>query len=396
MLEILHCGCNISNMIERPHYLARVKKALGRNPVVALLGPRQCGKTTLARQLVPANHPQYFDLEDPVIARLMENPKTALQNLRGLVVIDEAQRQPGLFPVLRVLADREGAPAQFLILGSASPELSRQSAESLAGRIEIIEMRGFDLSELPVEAQETLWQRGSFPRSYLAATEEDSVVWRKNFINTFLERDLAMLGFGLSPALMGRFWTMLSHYHAQIWNGSEMAASLGIAPNTARAYLDALEQTYMIRRLQPWQANLGKRLVKTPKIYFRDSGLFHTLSGIHTAADRLMHPKLGASWEGFALEEILRAHQPDHAWFYAVHSGSEVDLILELRGRRIGVEFKRADAPKATRSMHQAMADAALDELWVIYPGNRSYPLDDRIQVRPLGEALRPLPSSGH
>jgi len=292
--------------------------------------------------------------------------------------------------VLRVLADRPEQPATFLILGSASPELSRQAAESLAGRVEIIEMRGFDLGELPAAAQEQLWQRGGFPRSYLAANEEDSVVWRKNFIRTFLERDLAALGFGLSPALMGRFWTMLAHYHAQIWNGSEIAASLGVAPTTARAYLDALEQTYMIRRLLPWQANLGKRLVKTPKIYFRDSGLFHTLCGIHTAADLLTHPKLGASWEGFALEEILQAQQPDQAWFYAVHSGSELDLLMELKGRRIGVEFKRADAPQATRSMHQALADTALDELWVVYPGTRSYALADRITVRPLADCVLP------
>jgi len=375
-------------MVRREQYLAQIQKALGRSPVVALLGPRQCGKTTLAREMIPSRHTQYFDLEDPVIARLMENPMTALQGLRGLVVIDEAQRQPGLFPVLRVLADRPEQPATFLILGSASPELSRQAAESLAGRVEIIEMRGFDLGELPAAAQSRLWQRGGFPRSYLAANEEDSVVWRKNFIRTFLERDLAALGFGLSPALMGRFWTMLAHYHAQIWNGSEIAASLGIAPNTARSYLDALEQTYMIRRLLPWQANLGKRLVKTPKIYFRDSGIFHTLCGIHTAADLLTHPKLGASWEGFALEEILQAQQPDQAWFYAVHSSSELDLLMEIKGRRIGVEFKRADAPQATRSMHQALADTALDELWVVYPGTRSYALDDRITVRPLADCI--------
>ena len=378
-------------MIQRRQYLARINKALKRTPVVALLGPRQCGKTTLARQMIPARHPQYFDLEDPIIARLMEQPMTALQGLRGLVVIDEAQRQPGLFPILRVLADREGQPATFLILGSASPDLSRQTAESLAGRVEIIEMRGFDLHELPAGAQDMLWQRGGFPRSYLAEDDESSDTWRKNFIRTFLERDLAALGFGLSPALMGRFWTMLAHYHAQRWNGSEIAASLGIAPNTARAYLDALEQTYMIRRLPPWQANLGKRLVKTPKIYFRDSGLFHTLCGVHSPLQLLTHPKLGASWEGFALEEILQAQQPDHAWFYAVHSGSELDMILEVRGRRIGVEFKRADAPAATRSMHVAMTDTALDELWVVYPGARSYELADRITARSLSNCLATL-----
>ncbi len=382
-------------MVTRKHYFDRVKKALGRNPVVALLGPRQCGKTTLARQMISAGHPQYFDLEDPVVAHLMENPMTAMQGLRGLVVIDEAQRQPGLFPALRVLADRAEQPATFLILGSASPELSRQAAESLAGRVEIIAMRGFDLSELPAGAQDTLWQRGGFPRSYLAADEADSVVWRKNFIGTFLERDLAALGFGLSPALMGRFWTMAAHYHAQLWNGSEIAASLGIAPNTARAYLDALEQTYMIRRLLPWQANLGKRLVKSPKIYFRDSGLFHTLCGIASASELMTHPKLGASWEGFALEELVQAQRPDNVWFYAVHSGSELDLLMETGGQRIGVEFKRADAPTATRSMHLAITDLGLDELWVVYPGTRAYALEDRIKVRPLKDCIQPRKNSG-
>jgi predicted AAA+ superfamily ATPase len=373
-------------MIAREKYLSRVKRAIARNPVVALLGPRQCGKTTLARQLIASSHPQYFDLEDPVIGQLMENPLTALQSLRGLVVIDEAQRQPRLFPILRVLADREGQPATFLILGSASPELSRQASESLAGRVEIIEMRGFDMGELPVDAMDMLWQRGGFPRSFLAADDEGSGTWRKNFIRTFLERDLASLGFGLSPTLMARFWTMLAHYHAQLWNGNEMAASLCVAPNTARAYLDALEQTYMIRRLLPWHNNLGKRLVKTPKIYFRDSGIYHTLCGIQSATDLLTNPKLGASWEGFALEEIMQSQQPDQAWFYAVHSGSELDLILDIQGKRIGVEFKRADAPHITRSMRIAMADTELDQLWVVYPGTRSYPLDDSITVRSLAD----------
>ncbi len=373
-------------MITRERYQLRLKKALGRNPVVALLGPRQCGKTTLARQLMAAHDPQYFDLEDPVVAQTMENPMTVLQSLRGLVVIDEAQRQPSLFPVLRVLADREGQPATFLLLGSASPELSRQASESLAGRIEIIELRGFDLGELPVGVQDTLWLRGGFPRAFLANNNEDSVAWRKNFIRTFLERDLAALGFGLSPALMGRFWIMLSHYHGQLWNGSEMASSLGVAPNTARAYLDALEQTFMIRRLLPWHANLGKRLVKTPKIYFRDSGIFHALCGIHSASDLFTHPKLGASWEGFACEEVLQALQPDQAWFYAVHSGSELDLLMEVKGRRIGVECKRADAPRITRSMRIAMNDTALDECWIVYPGTRGYSLDSHIRVRPISD----------
>jgi len=373
-------------MIPRSSYLKQLKRALGRNPVVAMIGPRQCGKTTLARQILPSDHANFFDLEDPVVAELMENPMTTLQNLRGVVVIDEAQREPRLFPVLRVLADRPKNPAIFLVLGSASPELSRQSAESLAGRVEIIEMHGFSSKE--VGKTEVLWQRGGFPRSFLAANDVDSFDWRKNFIRTFLERDLATLGFGMAPAVMGRFWTMLAHYHAQVWNGSEIAASMGIAPNTARAYLDALEQTFMIRRLLPWQVNLGKRLVKTPKIYFRDSGVFHALNGIRSPSELLTHPKLGASWEGFALEEILQAHQPDESYFYAVHSSCELDLLMIQQGRKIGVEFKRTDAPTLTRSMQITFEDLQLDELWVVYPGQRTYSLGERITVRPLAECL--------
>lgn len=370
-------------MITRVRYKQAVEKALGRAPIVALVGPRQCGKTTLAREFMPATSAQYFDLEDPLSAQLFENPRHLLEPLRGLVVIDEAQRKPGLFPVLRVLADRDDAPARFLILGSAAPELARQSSESLAGRVEVIEMRGFDLGEVG-NAADALWLRGGFPRSFLARNDEDSHVWRRQFISTFLERDLAALGFGLSPALMGRFWIMLAHYNGQIWNGSEIAASLGVAPNTARAYLDALEQTFMVRRLLPWHANLGKRLIKSPKLYFRDTGILHALLGIHDPMQLLTHPKLGASWEAFVIEETIRAESPDEVWFYGVHSGSEVDLLMIKNGRRIGVEVKRADAPALTRSMQIAIHDLKLDELWVIYPGARTYALSDRVTVKPL------------
>ena len=349
-----------------------------------LLGPRQCGKTTLARQFVGPDSANYFDLEDPAVRVLLEEPMTALGSARGLVVIDEAQREPGLFPVLRVLVDREDAQASFLILGSASPALSRQASESLAGRVEIIDMRGFDLTETPPDTHEDLWLRGGFPRSFLARTDDDSWQWRRDFVRTYLERDLASLGFGMAPAAVGRFWTMVSHYHGQVWNASETAASLGIAPNTARKYLDALEQTYMIRRLQPWYANVGKRLVKTPKIYLRDSGIFHYLQGIRSRAELHTNPKLGASWEGFALEETLHALQPHEAYFYSVHSGSELDLFLPLPGRRLGVEFKRQDAPRMTRSMRIAMADLDLDELWVVYPGTREYELAEAVSVKPL------------
>jgi predicted AAA+ superfamily ATPase len=291
---------------------------------------------------------------------------------------------PDVFPVLRVLADRSGIPARFLVLGSASPELSRQASESLAGRVEMIDVRGFSMDELGAGSRDQLWVRGGFPRSYLAESDESSIIWRRNFIRTFLERDLGLLGFGMAPQAMERFWKMLSHYHGQIWNASEVAASLGVSPPTASKYLDALEQTYMVRRLQPWYVNLGKRLVKSPKIYLRDSGIFHSLQGIHDMGELLTHPKLGASWEGFALEEVLAAFKPDEAWYYAVHSGSELDLFFRHKGKRIGVEFKRMDAPRMTKSMRVVMQDLELDQLYVIYPGTRRYTLDDHVEAVPL------------
>lgn len=364
----------------------RVEQSLARNPVTAVLGPRQCGKTTLARIFVPAGELNYFDLEDSAALEAMQNPMTTLGPLEGLVVIDEAQRQPGIFPVLRVLADREDSPAKFLILGSATPELSRQASESLAGRVEVVEMSGFGLEEVDAGQERRLWLRGGFPRSFLAADDETSNRWRREFVRTFLERDLAQLGFGMSPALMQRFWTMVSHYHAQLWNASEVAASLGIAPSTARLYLDALTQTFMIRQLQPWHENIGKRQVKAPKLYFRDSGIFHRLQGIASWNELQTHPKLGASWEGFALEEVLRTAEPDEAYFWAVHSGSELDLMMIRGGRRTGVEFKRSDAPKLTRSMRIALEDLKLDELVVIYPGARTYEIADRVKALPLAQ----------
>lgn len=374
------------NRILRQNFREEIQTALSRNPVVAVLGPRQCGKTTLAREFVPEISANYFDLEDPATLAVMGNPMTALAPLRGLVVIDEAQRNPEIFPILRVLADRSDTPAKFLILGSASPELSRQSSESLAGRVEVVEMSGFSLAEVGVTAERALWLRGGFPRSFLAEDDDASDRWRREFIRTFLERDLALLGFGLSPQLMQRFWTMVSHYHGQIWNSTEVAASLGVAPNTARTYLDALSQTFMVRQLQPWHENISKRQVKSPKLYFRDSGIFHRLQGIASWDTMQTHPKLGASWEGFALEETLKAATPDEAYFWAVHSGSELDLLMFRGGKRTGVEFKRSDAPRMTRSMGIALADLKLDELIVVYPGLRSYEISDRVKVLPLVE----------
>jgi len=369
-------------LIHRTNYLNEIRTGLGRSPVVALIGPRQCGKTTLARELMASDSPNYFDLEDPATALVLRNPMSALSGLTGLVVIDEAQRAPEVFPVLRVLADREEQPATFLILGSASPELSRQASESLAGRVEIIELTGFGVSELPAADEHQLWVRGGFPRSFLAKTDRDSFDWRRQFTRTFLERDLAGLGFGMAPQAMGRFWTMLAHYHGQNWNGNEIASSMGISPTTARHYLDALEQTFMIRRLLPWHINVGKRLVKTPKIYFRDSGIFHALQGIGYHGDLLAHPKLGASWEGFALEQILCAHAGEAAYFYAIHSGSELDLYFPSLNK--GIEIKFQDAPKLTRSMHIAMEDLKLNELQVVYPGSREYMLAEGIRAVPL------------
>ena len=370
-------------MIDRQVYEEQVRQALDRSPIVALLGARQTGKTTLAREFVPIESGNYFDLEDPFVAELLLNPMTALEGLRGLVVIDEAQRQPGIFPVLRVLADRPGQLAQFLILGSASPELSRQASESLAGRVEQIHMTGFSLEETGADALDKLWLRGGFPRSFLASGNADSYHWREEFIRTFLERDLAKLGFGMSPVTMGRFWSMIAHYNGQTWKSTEVAASLGVAPNTARSYMDALEQTFMVRQLRPWFINVKKRLVKSPKLYFRDTGIFHALMGIEAERDLLRHPKLGASWENFALEQVLSLLRPREAYFYAVHGGVELDLYIPGK-LNLGIEFKRQDAPKVTKSMRQAIQDLGLKTLWIIYPGSREVQLDDKIHAKPL------------
>lgn len=360
--------------------------ALRRSRVVALLGPRQCGKTTLAREFVSPDSLNYFDLEDPESLARLDQPKLALEKLEGLVVIDEIQLRPDLFPLLRVLADRKPNPARFLVLGSAAPELLRQSSESLAGRMETIELGGFDLREVGVVALERHWLRGGFPLSFLSDNDEDSMVWRDDFVRTFLERDLPLSGTSVSPVAMRRFWTMLAHYHGQTWNGSEIAAAMGISATTTRRYLDLLSHTFMIRQLQPWHENLGKRQVKAPKIYFRDSGLFHSLLRIKSMEGLLVHPKIGASWEGYAIEEVLRHYRPEQEYFWATHNGAEVDLLMFKDGKRIGVECKRQDAPKLTASMRIAMEDLKLDELVVIYPGPKTYPLGEFIRVQPLAD----------
>tara|TARA_R110002049_G_scaffold7179_11_gene42642 strand:+ start:948 stop:2087 length:1140 start_codon:yes stop_codon:yes gene_type:complete len=371
-------------MLERTAIRQHIDAALERSRIVALIGPRQCGKTTLAQDFLSPESAGYFDLEDPENLARLEEPKTMLSPLEELVVIDEVQRKPELFPLLRVLADRKPLPAKFLILGSASPELLRQSSESLAGRMETIELTGFDLSEVGPKNVPTHWVRGGFPLSYLAKNDVDSFAWRKSFVASFLERDLPSFGVGVSSVTMHRFWTMLAHYHGQTWNASEIAGSMGVSATTMKRYLDILTSTFMIRQLQPWHENLGKRQVKAPKIYFRDSGIFHTLMGIHSEAELFKHPKLGASWEGYAVEETIRALAPDQSYFWATHNGAELDLFLLKDGKRIGVELKRKDAPRLTRSMRIAFEDLKLDELRVIYPGTKSYRLAEGMTVEPL------------
>ena len=378
-------------MLQRTTLENTVRAALVRSPAVALVGPRQVGKTTLARTLLGGASPNWFDLEDPQVEAQLASPLVALKDLRGLVVIDEVQHAPALFKVLRVLIDRPDNPARFLLLGSASPALLRQSSESLAGRIEVIEAAGFTLDETGTKQAQALWSRGGFPRSFTAGDDEASRIWRREFIRTTVERDLPQLGMNVAAPALYRFWSMLAHYHGQVWNAAAPARSLGVNESTVRRYLDWLTQAFLVRQLQPWFANLGKRQVKAPKIYLRDTGLLHQLLGIEDPAALLRHPKSGASWEGFALDQILRIARPDEAYFWATHAGAELDLLMMKDGRRIGVEFKRSDAPQMTASMRIAMQDLALDALYVVYPGERRYGLADRVEAVPLS-ALVPEP----
>jgi predicted AAA+ superfamily ATPase len=376
-------------MIVRKHLKEAIGAALRANPAVALLGPRQCGKTTLARMLVAPTSENYFDLEDPVSLQRLDQPSTALGELRGLVVIDEVQRRPDLFPVLRVLIDRPRSPAKFLLLGSASPALLRQSSESLAGRIHVIETGGFTIEEIGTRSKDRLWVRGGFPRAFLASSEDRAWAWRQQFVRTFLEQDIPQLGIRVPPPQLQRFWMMLAHYHGQLWNASELAGSLGLSQPTVRSYLDLMTSVYMVRQLQPWHENLAKRQVKAPKIFLRDSGLLHALLGIRTRKDLLTHPKLGASWEGWVIEQLLWTFDVDQAYFWATHQGAELDLLIMQGTHRIGVEVKRNDAPSLTPSMRSALKDLRLDKLWVIYPGLQRYSLNDTTTAVPLNEVLQ-------
>lgn len=382
-------------MLHRSALELSIRKALARSRGVVLSGPRQSGKSTLAQKFLNRQSPNYFDLEYPPHAQRLEQPAQALEALNGLVVIDEVQLKPGLFPLLRVLLDRTDAPGQYLLLGSASPTLLQQAGESLLGRVETIDIGGFDLQEICAhegfyseEAASRLWLRGGFPRAYLAANDEDSMVWRAHAVADHVRVDMPQFGINIAAPAMLRFWTMLAHYHGQVWSAAPSAQSMGVSEPTIRRYLDTLTQTLMVRQLQPWHENLGKRQVKAPKIYFRDTGLLHALMSVKTLPALLAHPQSGASWEGFALEQVLRIARPDQAYFWATHQGAELDLLMFKGNQRVGVEFKRADAPRVTPSMRIAMNDLKLDSLYVVYPGLHRYKLADGIEAVPLWAML--------
>jgi len=371
--------------IGRPKLIGRIENSLNRYPVTLLLGPRQCGKTTIAKEILSRIGGTYFDLEDPETPLRPEIAKVVLHSLQGLIIIDEFQRQPSLFPLLRVLADRDPLLSRFLILGSASPDLVRGVSESLAGRVTYVEMGGFKLDEVDPAQLNLLWVRGGFPRAYLADDDRSSHDWRVNFIRTFLERDIPQLGIRIPAHAIRRFWTMVAHYHGQVWNAADFARSLGTKEDTARKYLDILSGAFLVRQLPPWFENVGKRLVKAPKVFVRDSGILHTLLALTDLAQIQSHLKLGFSWEGFALEQVIGLTGADReVYFYKTHGGAELDCLLIRDGKRHGFEFKYEDAPGSTKSLHIVFRDLKLDRLFVIYPGDRSYPIGERAEVVPL------------
>jgi predicted AAA+ superfamily ATPase len=371
-------------MIPRPDAIKRIAEVFRSHSIAAILGPRQCGKTTLARMFAGKKATTYFDLENPVDHLRLSTPLNALTGLSGLVVIDEIQRKPELFELLRVTVDQKTNKARFLVLGSASPTLIRGVSESLAGRVGFVDLSGFDLREVPVKQIDRLWVQGGFPRSFLASDESASMVWRAGFIRTFLERDIPQLGITIPAETLRRFWTMVAHYHGQIWNGAEFARSLGTSEHTARRYLDILAGAYMVRVLPPWFENLGKRQVKAPKIYIRDSGILHAILQLPGIEELQGHPKIGASWEGFAQEQTLMVLNTRDAYYWRTYSGAELDLMFIVGGKRYGIEYKYADAPSRSRSMLSAIQDLKLEHLWVIYPQGPEYALDQHITAIPL------------
>lgn len=373
-------------MIDRPEHVQRLATANRRSPVTALLGPRQCGKTTLARIYGGDRKAEYFDLESQPDLQRLQNPEMVLGPLEGIVILDEIQRTPALFSMLRTLVDRPENQARFLILGSASPDLVKNVSETLAGRVEFVELSGFDIRETGTDAWQALWLHGGFPRAYLADSDDDSLAWREGFIQTFLERDIPQLGITIPSAAMRRFWTMLAHFHGQLWNASEIGRSMGLSNKTVRSYLDILTGTFMVHQLQPWYENLRKRQVKSPKIYLRDSGILHALLSVVDKHSLWSHPRVGASWEGFALTQFMQIVRPSQAYFWSTYSGAHLDLFFLHRGRRYGVEFKFSEAPKVTKSMHIALNDLRLEHLWIICPGPHRYPVDEKISVWPFHE----------
>ncbi|MDD2708712.1 MAG: ATP-binding protein [Verrucomicrobiae bacterium] len=373
--------------------MAEIQQALERSPIVTLLGVRQCGKTTLARELAGGTT-QFFDLESSMDRQaLAAAPERVMGSLRGLVVLDEIQTMPKLLPILRVLADRPGAPARFLLLGSASPDLVRDASESLAGRVAFVYLSGFDTSEIGAEHLQQLWHRGGLPRSFLAPDDAASYAWRQDFIETFLIRDAARFGISLPPEGLRRFWTMLAHLHGGILNAAELGRANSLDQKTATRYVDILTGAFLARRLPPWFLNTGKRLVRAPKIYLRDSGLLHALLGLRQGTEVMSHPRFGMSWESFAMEHVIGMLKAERdAYFWATHGGAELDLLIVRGGQRYGFEFKYADAPATTKSMRMAISSLELKTLFVVHPGSRQFELDRNIIALPLSQLSGSLP----
>lgn len=386
MLHIVIYSDDMQQSIARTGLLEEVLLRLRESPVVVLLGARQVGKTTLAGQVAERlGGATIFDLERPSgRAALAATPELTLADAEGLVIIDEVQRMPALFELLRPLSDDPRRKASFLLLGSAAPDLVKGVSESLAGRVQFVPVPGFSLSEVGGEAQDRLWLRGGFPRAFLADGDAAAGRWLEGFRQTFLERDIPGLGLRGSAATLERFWTMLAHCHGQTWNAAELGRALSVSPGTANHYRDLLAGTFMLRVLQPWHENLGKRQVKSPKVYVRDSGLLHHFLGLGTMPELRAHPRYGASWEGFGLEQTLMRFGERDAWFWATQRGAELDLMILRQGRHWGFEYKCSDAPTTSRSMHVALNDLGLAHLWVVYPGRERYPLGERITALPL------------
>ncbi len=382
-------------MIDRQREVKTLVALLKRYRIVGIIGARQVGKTTLARYLIQhaRRNAAFYDLENPEDTARLADPMLALKGLKGIVVIDEIQRFPEIFPVLRVLADRPRASTRFLVLGSASPELLRQGSETLAGRIAYHELGGFSLDEVGISNYLRLWRRGGFPKSYLAVSDAASYEWRRGFIRTFLERDIPQLGINIRSATLQRFWNMLAHYHGQIWNASEFGRSFGVADTTVRNYVDILSSALVVRQLQPWHENISKRQVKSPKIYIMDSGILHTLLGIKSPVDLEKHPKVGDSWEGFVIEQVIRwtGFRKEECFFWATHGGAELDLLI-VRGReRLGFEVKLTSSPQVSPSMRNAITDLKLKQLYVIHAGEESFQLEQKIEAIALHRLLKDI-----